>query len=389
MQKENKYLYLKYFSLFCILISIIIAVFGIFLDKTIVGISLIGILSFVLNIICLICGLICIKKEKNTLTKILIAFSLLFILFNGIFIIGDLNDRRYNYVETEKFLTDYVKYVEDELEDEIVLKENIKKINSDFAEENIISIEEFNNISKTELSSIKQLKENGYNCDGYVIIKLKDSVDTNKYLATLNNEEFYDFESMGVYFDVNAYISCSGKYSYITAGFNEDIINNKEEIFSIIVPESYFSFTNTQIEENIESLKGLGDEYITSVKKENNTMVMEVTESQKNKLIERNNKYIETLSTDFSNANEKYHYKFNTDFSELTYYFDENISPITQGKIGAITASYILNNILKTNNQDWQVNLKIINCHTNKVVAEGTLPKDTIKYGELEWNNSY
>lgn len=389
MQKENKYLYLKYFSLICILISIIIAVLGFFLDKTIVGISLIGILSFVLNTICLICGLICIKKEKNALTKILIAFSLLFILFNGIFIIGDLNDRRYNYVETEKFLTDYVKYVEDELEDEIVLKENIKKINSDFAEENIISIEEFNNISKTELSSIKQLKENGYNCDGYVIIKLKDSVDTNKYLATLNNEEFYDFESMGVYFDVNAYISCSGKYSYTTAGFNEDIINNKEEIFSIIVPESYFSFTNTQIEENIESLKGLGDEYITSVKKENNTMVMEVTESQKNKLIERNNKYIETLSTDFSNANEKYHYKFNTDFSELTYYFDENISPITQGKISAITASYILNNILKTNNQDWKVNLKIINCHTNKVVAEGTLPKDTIKYGELEWNNSY
>lgn len=127
MQKENKYLYLKYFSLICILISIIIAVLGIFLDKTIVGISLIGILSFVLNIICLICGLICIKKEKNTLTKILIAFSLLFILFNGIFIIGDLNNRIYNYVKTEKFLTDYVKYVEDELEDEIVLKENIKK----------------------------------------------------------------------------------------------------------------------------------------------------------------------------------------------------------------------------------------------------------------------
>lgn len=133
----------------------------------------------------------------------------------------------------------------------------------------------------------------------------------------------------------------------------------------------------------------MGNEYITSVKKENNTIVIAATEYQKNKLIERNNKYIETLSTDFSNANEKYNYEFNADFSELTYYFDENISPIMQGKIGAITASYILNNILKTNNQDWQVNLKIINCHINKVVAEGTLPKDTIKYGELEWNNSY
>ncbi len=58
-------------------------------------------------------------------------------------------------------------------------------------------------------------------------------------------------------------------------------------------------------------------------------------------------------------------------------------------KISSNYDYFILNNILKTNNQDWQVNLKIINCHTNKVVAEGTLPRDTIKYGGLEWNNSY
>ena len=118
-------------------------------------------------------------------------------------------------------------------------------------------------------------------------------------------------------------------------------------------------------------------------------MVIELTEFQKNKLIEQNNKYIETLSTDFSNANEKYHYEFNSDFNEVKYYIDENISSITYGKIGAITASYILNNILKTNNQDWQINIKIINCHTNKIVAEGTIPKDTIKFGKLEWKNSY
>ena len=117
--------------------------------------------------------------------------------------------------------------------------------------------------------------------------------------------------------------------------------------------------------------------------------MIDVTESQKNKLIERNNEYIETLLNDFSNANDKYRYEFNSEFSELTYYFDENISTIMQGKIGSITAGYILNNIMKNNNQDWQIHLKIINCHTNKIVAEGTLPKDTIKYGELEWNNSY
>lgn len=221
MQKENKYLYLKYFGLICFVISIVVAVCGIILDKTIVGISLIGTLTFILNILCLICSLISIKKEKNTLIKCLIAFSLLFVFFNGIFIIGDLNNKRYNYVETEKFLTDYIKYAEEELEEEIVLKENVKRLNSDFTKENIISIEDFNNnISKTELSSIKQLKENGYNCDGYVTIQFKDSIDNNRYLSTLNDEEFYDFESMGAYFDVNAYISCSGKFSQSSNGFD-------------------------------------------------------------------------------------------------------------------------------------------------------------------------
>lgn len=65
------------------------------------------------------------------------------------------------------------------------------------------------------------------------------------------------------------------------------------------------------------------DEYIIKVKKENNTMVIELTKFKK-KSIERNNKYIETLS----NVNEKYSYEFNFDFNEVKYYFDENILSI-------------------------------------------------------------
>lgn len=52
-------------------------------------------------------------------------------------------------------------------------------------------------------------------------------------------------------------------------------------------------------------------------------MVIELTKFKK-KSIERNNKYIETLS----NVNEKYSYEFNFDFNEVKYYFDENILSI-------------------------------------------------------------
>lgn len=372
-----------------IIFTIILVILGLIFNQSLIGISWCSISILVVNIISIIlCIILHHKKIKTVLVYIILVISIMITLFGGLFLIDEIgqNIRKNNYYDSEEFLIEYAKQAEEELQEDITQAGNLKKLNIDISKENIITLDNFLS-TISDMYSIKELEERGYSCNGYAILKYKDSADKDYYNLVLN-EEYNDTTDMNRFFDINTYISCSGKYSYTTVGFNEGI-NNKEEIFSIIVPESYFSFTNTQIEKNIESLKGLGNEYITSVKKENNTMVIEVTESQKNKLIERNNKYIETLSNGFSNANEKYHYEFNSDFSDLTYYFDEHIAPITQGKIGSITASYILNNILKTNNQDWQVHIRIINCHTNKLVAEGTLPKDTIKYGELEWNNSY
>lgn len=392
--KDNK---IKYISLIPIVLTIILVILGFIFNQSLIGISWCSISILVVNIISIIlCIILHHKKIKSVLVYIILVISIMITLFGGLFLIDEIgqNVRKNNYYDSEEFLIEYAKQAEEELQEDITQAGNLKKLNIDISKENIITLDDFlstisaNKILSNNMYSIKELEEKGYSCNGYAILKFKDSADKDYYNLVLN-EEYNDTTDMNRFFDINTYISCSGKYSYTTNGFNKDLINNKQEIFSIIVPESYFSFTNTQIEENIESLKGLGNEYITSVKKENNTMVIEVTESQKNKLIERNNKYIETLSNDFSNANEKYHYEFNSDFSQLTYYFDEHIAPITQSKIGSITASYILNNILKTNNQDWQVHIRIINCHTNKLVAEGTLPKDTIKYGETEWNNSY
>ena len=41
------------------------------------------------------------------------------------------------------------------------------------------------------------------------------------------NEEYNDTTNMNRFFDINTYISCSGKYSYKTNGFNENIINDR------------------------------------------------------------------------------------------------------------------------------------------------------------------
>lgn len=194
----------------------------------------------------------------------------------------------------------------------------------------------------------------------------------------------------GIALLVIAIIFIIGSIFFTRQSYDANLITNNKSTIKITIPESYFNFVGSEIDEEIESLKELGNEYFTSVKKVNNAMIIEITENQREKLIERNNEFIETLLKDFSNANKKYRYEVNSDFSELTYYFDENISSTLEFKtILGVTSSYIFNNILRTNNQDWQIHIKIINCHTNKIVAEGTLPKDTIQYGELEWSNSY
>lgn len=389
---------IKYISLIPTILTIILVILAIVFNQSLIGISWYSITILVANVVGIIlCMILHHKKVKSALIYVILVISIIITLFSGLYLIDEIghNIRKSNYYNSEEFLIDYSKFAEEDIEEDIMLAGNLKKLNIDISQDNIVTLKKFldvistNEILSNDLYSINKLEENGYTCDGYTILKFKDTANIDDYYLMLN-EEYNDTYNMKRFFKVKTYISCSGKYSYATDGFNRNLINNKEEIFTITIPESYFTFTNTQIDENIDSLKKLGNEYITNVKKENNTIILQMTESQKNNLIERNNKYIETLLNNFSNANEKYHYEFNSDFSELTYYFDENLSDTMQIKtVFGVAASYALNNILKTNNQNWSIHIKIINCHTNKTVAEGTIPEDTIKYGKQEWENSY
>lgn len=379
----------KRINIFLLILSIIIIFVSMFSSGNI-EVLMLG-LSCVINVYIFIVSLVSIKKSSITMLII----SLLLTLFFGFGTISVIisNAKRNNYLNSEEFYIEQAKDLERSLSNSAKYYYDLE-----YYVENL-------NIGKITITKLQaedkfdekwfELKEDELGtCDGYIVINVnQDNIENiiENYKERINTDSYtpgrivsYDYDGIRESLNINAFISCNGNYSYTTDGFN-----NNEEVFSITIPKSYFDFTNTQIDENVNTLKNLGNEYITSVKTENSTIIIEMTESQKNKLIERNNKYIETLLNDFSNANEKYRYEFNSDFSELTYYFDENISAITQGKLVSIIAGYILNNILKTNNQDWKVHLKIINCHTNKVVAEGNLPKDTIKYGETEWNNSY
>lgn len=167
---------------------------------------------------------------------------------------------------------------------------------------------------------------------------------------------------------------------------NENETGSETEVTEIIIPESYLNFVDADPEETAESYK----DYCSGVEAEGNSVVIKVTEQEKDALIEMNTDFIEEAMGEFQAENEAYSCQFEDDFSSVTYQYDENISMTVQAKVlMGVTATYVLNGILENEASDWSVKVNIVNCHTGNTVAQGTLPEDEITFDESTWEKSY
>lgn len=164
----------------------------------------------------------------------------------------------------------------------------------------------------------------------------------------------------------------------------------KEKLVTIVIPESYFEYAGSDAAKAAESCIELGDEYCTSAEAKDNDLVLKVTDRQRENLIKRNNEFIDELLTSFKRFNSEYEFTGSEDYSEVTFYYDEDITTILQiESVFGVTVGYGLNSILQNNSETWSVHLKIVNCHTGKTVVEGDIPQDIMTYGPDEWKNSY
>lgn len=140
-------------------------------------------------------------------------------------IIGEfrVNSNKNKYYNSEEFLIDYTESVENEVNEKIVYSKNLKKLNINMEKENIIKLDDFINIlSQTQYTTnnlyfLEKLEENGYSCDGYSILKFKNIANTEEYNKYINQEMNYNMKN---YFNVNTYVKCSGKYEYMTDGYD-------------------------------------------------------------------------------------------------------------------------------------------------------------------------
>lgn len=225
----------KYISLIPILTTIILIILGFVFNQPLIGISWCSILILLVNIANIIlCIILHHKKIKSVLVYIILVISIMITLLSGLFLIDEIGQkiRKSNYYDSEEFLIEYAKEAEEELQEDITQAGNLKKLNIDITKENVITLDNFlstistNEILSNYMYSINRLEEKGYSCNGYAILKFKDTADKDYYNLVLN-EEYNDNTDMNRFFDINTYISCSGKYSYKTNGFNENIINGR------------------------------------------------------------------------------------------------------------------------------------------------------------------
>lgn len=157
-----------------------------------------------------------------------------------------------------------------------------------------------------------------------------------------------------------------------------------EHISQVILPETYLTFCGVDPEETAEKLRSMAE----TVTETDQGLVLELTESQKEAFREQNQSYIdETLNT-FTNTDPDWSYTI--DGTSITYSYDESIKPVLQAELlMGVTAMEGFQQLLDNGDGTWQINLTICNCHTGKVVAEGTLPEETITFDETDWIKSY
>lgn len=166
---------------------------------------------------------------------------------------------------------------------------------------------------------------------------------------------------------------------------------NKTEIASqFLIPNSYMEFANRSKEIEAQSYINLGEEYCSDVKIVEEGIILLLNKEQKEKLITRNNKNLQSIKKELMDQNSKYKIDEDSNYKKVSLYFDEKVPTDLQTRlIGFYVCGYAVNSILLSGDTEWSVNIEIINCNTQKMVVSGTPPKETFSYGPKEWKESY
>ncbi len=162
----------------------------------------------------------------------------------------------------------------------------------------------------------------------------------------------------------------------------------KTEIFTL--PNSFLTFCGESPEDVSSFFEKLGSDYYTSLQISTEGAKLELTQQQRDRLITRNREQLHSALEEFAETNSNYHYEIDETSRKVNLYFDEKIPVKTHLWVITYTVADLgFNYILENNRTDWNVEVSVYNCHTDKLVDSFCLPDKGASYGAEEWKKSY
>ena len=168
-----------------------------------------------------------------------------------------------------------------------------------------------------------------------------------------------------------------------------DVKTSEEDTTEYVIPESYLA-QGFDPQEIADACMEKGPDYCTNARVEGNTVILELTDTQRLNFIEKNNEEAKVWAESYLQADENYRIEGSDDYKEITFYCDEKVPLMALSQAsGATIQSYGLNQILEENSGQWSVHVSIVNCHTGKIVVEGDLPQEELIFTPNDWTESY
>ena len=212
---------IKYLSLLPVILTMILLVIGIILSiSSPFGSLLCKVAILVVNVANIIfCIILHTKKIKSVFVYVMLSISIMITLFSGLFVVNDIGKivRKNLKYNNEEYIFEMCQNVEKDIERNIVLLDNLTSLKVEIGENSIISFEDY--LDLDYVSSLEELKEIGYTCDGYTVLEWKTNPDITSYYDVTRKLSF-PYRMNDYFSNVKTYMYCTGKYDYKTNGFD-------------------------------------------------------------------------------------------------------------------------------------------------------------------------
>lgn len=162
-----------------------------------------------------------------------------------------------------------------------------------------------------------------------------------------------------------------------------------EAVEICVIPNSFWSRSGTEPEKAVEVFQKLGEEYYTEAKVTEEGVELQLTEKQRDNLIQRNNDYHDQLLGNFYSSSPEYKFVPDESYEKLEFYYDENIPDFIQfATVSNLTVGYAMNQILMNPSQEWNVDVSIYHCHSGELVLHFTFPEEFALVTPEQWQES-